>query len=329
MDEDSLPLIDRSREISASRRHRLQRDEAKGLVDVPVLERDALRDVFATWRYPLHFIDFETARPALPFHKGHPPYQLLLFQFSHHVLESDGRLRHAHQCLVAEPGTAPSVAVVRALRDALAADDGTVVHWWSHERTVLAEIARQLGDSAEPDREVLLGLIDTLVGSDAAPGRLADLGRLVLKTAFFPGTSGRSSIKAVLPVVLARSALLQRRYGAPVYGTAAMPSLNFPAGWVWLQDVGGSVRDPYDLLDPLFVDAALQRAVAQGEAEDIEEGRFIQNGGAAMVAYGELQRPDLEAAARARLQAQLLRYCELDTLAMVMVYEALCDWVGR
>jgi hypothetical protein len=203
------------------------------------------------------------------------------------------------------------------------------VHWWDHERTVLAGIRRQLSDSAEPDREALMGFIDTLVDRDGKAVRLADLGRLILKTAFFPGTSGRSSIKRVLPAVLARSIRLRERYGQPVYGTPAMPSLNFPAGWVWLQDVGGSVRDPYDLLDPLFVDAALQRAVAQGEAEDIEEGRFIQNGGAAMVAYGELQRPDLEAAARARLQAQLLRYCELDTLAMVMVYEALCDWVGR
>jgi hypothetical protein len=218
---------------------------------------------------------------------------------------------------------------VRALRDALAADDGTVVHWWDHERTVLAGIRRQLSDSAEPDREALMGFIDTLVDRDGKAVRLADLGRLVLKTAFFPGTSGRSSIKVVLPAVLARSALLQRRYGAPVYGTAAMPSLNFPAGWVWLRQDGERLCDPYDLLDPLFVDAALQRAVAQGEAEDTGEARFVQNGGAAMVAYGELQRPDLDAAARARLQAQLLRYCELDTLAMVMVHEALCDWVGR
>jgi len=33
-------------------------------------------------------------------------------------------------------------------------------------------------------------------------------------------------------------------------------------------------------------------------------------------------------AARRRREAQLRRYCELDTLAMVMVYEALADWIG-
>jgi len=47
-----------------------------------------------------------------------------------------------------------------------------------------------------------------------------------------------------------------------------------------------------------------------------------------MVAYGKLQSPDLSGGARRELEAQLRRYCELDTLAMVMVYEALADWIG-
>jgi len=47
-----------------------------------------------------------------------------------------------------------------------------------------------------------------------------------------------------------------------------------------------------------------------------------------MVAYGELQSSDLGDAARREREAQLKRYCELDTLAMVMVYEALADWIG-
>jgi hypothetical protein len=46
-----------------------------------------------------------------------------------------------------------------------------------------------------------------------------------------------------------------------------------------------------------------------------------------MVAYGELQQRDLPADERRRLEGQLKRYCELDTLAMVMVYEALREWV--
>jgi hypothetical protein len=45
-----------------------------------------------------------------------------------------------------------------------------------------------------------------------------------------------------------------------------------------------------------------------------------------VIAYAKLQDPRLPAGQRQGLRAQLLRYCELDTLAMVMVYEALKNW---
>ena len=48
----------------------------------------------------------------------------------------------------------------------------------------------------------------------------------------------------------------------------------------------------------------------------------IADGGAAMAAYGKLQYEDMSAMERDRLNNALLKYCELDTLAMVMIYEA-------
>jgi hypothetical protein len=47
-----------------------------------------------------------------------------------------------------------------------------------------------------------------------------------------------------------------------------------------------------------------------------------------MIAYAQMQDPAMPAAERGRLETQLRRYCELDTLAMVMVYEALKEWVA-
>jgi len=328
IDESDLEVKETPGTISTPHRHSLQIEEAKGTGDEKHLERGTLRRAFGDWQFPLHFIDFETARPALPFFAGHRPHELLLFQFSHHVLERDGRLRHASECLIADPGMAPSMAVVRALRGALSGEPGTVVHWWDHEKTVLSEIKKQILASGEDDREELAAFIDTLIGGGSAPGRLADLGRLVLRTAFFQGTDGRSSIKKVLPAVLARSDWLKQRYGRPVYGTAEMPSLNFPPGWTWLREQKGKVHDPYKLLDPILLDDQVRRAVEQGEDEDTGRENFIANGGAAMVAYAELQRPDLTDSERQRLKAQLKRYCELDTLAMVMVYQAIEQWLG-
>jgi hypothetical protein len=48
----------------------------------------------------------------------------------------------------------------------------------------------------------------------------------------------------------------------------------------------------------------------------------LQQGGAAMAAYSRLQASDLDEAVRRRIEAALLRYCELDTLAMVMAVQA-------
>ena len=325
LDDDDVGQEESSEEIAPAHRHRLQVAEWRdgGLT---VLCEETLRAAFAGWTSPLHFIDFETSRPTLPFTVGRRPNQQLLFQFSHHVMDEAGRVEHRTQCLVADPGTVPNAAIVRALKDALSRDNGTVLHWWDHERTVLNDVRDQLAASDEPDREALVDFIGTLVGGDGRPRRLVDMGRpLVARTAFIAGTDGRSSIKKVLQAVLAQSEYLRERYSQPVYGTPDMPSLNFPP-WPWWQEQNGQVMDPYQLLGQLLADPELDE-VARREEED-EASEFVASGGAAMLAYAQLQDPRMSAEDRGRLEGQLKRYCELDTLAMVMVYEALREWAG-
>jgi hypothetical protein len=325
LDEGDVGDEESAQEITSSHRHRLQIREARGEDAATLLRIGSLRDAFESWRYPLHFIDFETSRPTLPYTAGRRPNQQLLFQFSHHVLDEAGRLVHRTQCLEAEPGVVPNAAVVRALRDALSGDDGTVLHWWDHERVVLDDVRKQIAVGDEPDGPALAAFVVGLIGGvDGRPARLVDMGRpLVAKTAFIAGTDGRSSIKKVLQAVMQQSEYLRERYGRPVYGTAEMPSLNFK-DWTWWQEHDGVVRDPYTLLGQLLADPELDRAARE---EEDEASVFVANGGAAMVAFGQLQRSDLEPTERKRLEDQLKRYCELDTLAMVMVYEALRDWV--
>jgi hypothetical protein len=323
LDDEDVGEEQDQQKIATAHRHRLQIEEASGRVQKYLLEH-VIRAEFDRWIFPLHFIDFETSRPTLPFTAGRRPNQQLLFQFSHHMLQRDGRLEHRTECLVAIPGVEPNARVVRALRDALSCDQGTVLHWWDHERNVLKDVRDQLAAGEEPDRGGLCDFIESLIRGSSA--RLVDMGRpLVAQAAFFAGAEGRSSIKKVLQAVLAQSDYLKARYGRPVYGTPDMPSLNFPPGTVWWQEQEGIVRDPYTLLGQLLPDVEVDRLAQEAEAE--EASAFIANGGAAMMAYAELQRADLPPPERERLEKQLKRYCELDTLAMVMVYEALRDWV--
>ena len=49
----------------------------------------------------------------------------------------------------------------------------------------------------------------------------------------------------------------------------------------------------------------------------------IDDGGAALTAYGKIQYTDMTEKEREDISDALKRYCELDTLAMVMIYEHL------
>lgn len=287
----------------------------------------AMRD----WRYPLHFIDFETCTVAIPFGRGHRPYETVAFQFSHHVMHEDGRVEHRTQFLEATPGLDPCVPFLRALRDALAGDVGTVFRWATHENTVLNHLRRQLlADPMPPaDAAELVGFIDSITtrrdadGEVTGPRNMVDLCKLAERYFFHPSTKGSSSLKKVLPALMQSSAFLRDLYRQPIYGSAVMPSLNLVQPMAWWVERDGNIQDPYDLLPPVFSD------FSRGDLESIEAGFApeLQEGGAAMAAYARLQFEEIDAREREAIRQALLRYCELDTLAMVMAVQAWFAWI--
>ena len=60
-------------------------------------------------------------------------------------------------------------------------------------------------------------------------------------------------------------------------------------------------------------DTATARLLYQGEK--------LADGGAAMIAWARMQFTAMSDQEREELSAALLKYCELDTFAMVMIYE--------
>ncbi len=61
------------------------------------LDREGLKREMKKWKFPLHFIDFETATPAIPLNRGRRPYEIIAFQFSHHIVDEDGHVRHVDE----------------------------------------------------------------------------------------------------------------------------------------------------------------------------------------------------------------------------------------
>lgn len=68
------------------------------------------------WKFPLHFIDFETSTVALPFSKGRKPYEQVAFQFSHHIYYENGKIEHKDQFINGTPGEFPNFKFIRALK---------------------------------------------------------------------------------------------------------------------------------------------------------------------------------------------------------------------
>lgn len=266
-----------------------------------------------SWRYPLHFIDFETCAPALPFHIGMKPFESVAFQFSHHILEADGRLHHADEFLLARAGQFPNFEFVRALKNALETDDGTVFCWAAHENTILEHIRKQLHsrDDAPADAEQLSDFIGRLVKGGVR--QMVDLKKIAEEGYFHPATKGGNSIKQVLPAALSSSPYLRERYSKPIYGAQdGIPSRNFNEIAWWQADQDGKPKDPYKILRDLT-------------SQSTDSGGIAEGGEAAM-AYGQLQDPDLCQKQRDAVEASLKRYCELDTLAMAMIAQA---WIAH
>jgi hypothetical protein len=283
------------------------------------------------WTFPLHFIDFETSMVAIPFNKGRHPYEAIAFQFSHHIVDEEGNIKHTGEYLNVEPGTFPNYDFVRELKRQLDSDEGTIFRYAAHENSYLNFIRTQIIDDMEniPDGQELIDFIETITqstgkveGSWTGQRNMVDMLELVKRYFYDPAMGGSNSIKKVLPAILNASTYLQDKYTEPIYGAAGgIESLNYK-DWRWIQWNGDKVADPYTLLPKLFSD------MADKEFELISDSDEIKEGGAALTAYARMQFEDMSEYERSEICKGLLKYCELDTFAMVMIYEGWREMVG-
>ena len=68
--------------------------------------------------------------------------------------------------------------------------------------------------------------------------------------------------------------------------------------------------------------------VSDKEHELLSDSDGIKEGGAATTAYARMQFEKMSDYERTEITNALLKYCELDTMAMVMIYEGWLDLLG-
>ena len=152
----------------------------------PEIDNEAIRDLLSELEYPIHFFDFETSNPAVPRFEGLSSYQQFPFQYSCHILQSDGSLTH-HEYLHTDT-TDPRLPLVESLLNHISGVGSVVVYSASFERRVLEDLAQSFPEHSAALQSIISRLWDQLV---------------IFRDHYkHPEFYGSNSLKNVLPVLV-------------------------------------------------------------------------------------------------------------------------------
>lgn len=231
---------------------------------------------------PIHFIDFETSRLALPYHRGMRPYGLVAFQWSAHTVDALGQDPRHSEWLDATDAW-PNQLFAESLRAAIG-DEGPVLTWTQFESATLRQIVPELAAFGHNAPELIAWI------ADVTEHRVVDLNRWACADFYHPGMRGSTSIKRVLEA-LWRSDPVMRQQLTRWTGMRARPD-----------------DDPYLALPPVMIN---------GVRQDVHEGTGAMRAYQEMM-YGAHKH---DPAVRDGWAALLKQYCRLDTLSMVLILE--------
>jgi len=249
-----------------------------------------LKRILNDLKYPLHFIDFETYTGALPFNEGMRPYELIAFQWSCHTINKPGDTP-IHSEWISTNGSFPNFEFAESLKKQIG-ESGTPLMWATHENTVLRTILKQMDIFGYYNPILNDWLIEITSDKDLErEGRLIDMNSLTLKHYFHPYMKGKTSIKKVLPAIWNHFTYLHQIPFFKDYSAT---------------DFEGRIIDPYDAL--------------KADLNQTDEEEAVAGGTDAMRAYQRIRFDDtITHNQKDEIKRQLLKYCELDTMAMVII----------
>ena len=156
------------------------------LNDQPEVDNEAIKNKLSELKYPIYFFDLETSDPAIPRFKGLKPYQKFPFQYSCHILQSNGLLTHEEYL---HPDTTdPRLPLVESLIDHISSVGSVAVYNAGFERGVLKDLAEFFPEHSTALRSIISRLWDQLV---------------IFRNHYsHPAFGGSNSLKSVLPVLV-------------------------------------------------------------------------------------------------------------------------------
>ncbi|MGK7913674.1 MAG: DUF2779 domain-containing protein [Synechococcus sp.] len=171
---DDYPLSEKQREYVTVSNERAIR-----------IDLDGIAALLTELEYPIHFLDFETINPAIPYFEGLKPYEQYPFQYSCHILHANGTVEHVE--FLHTSTTDPRQPLAQSLADCLHPHGAIVAYSASFEKGVMQKLAATVPEVSAPLESAIARLWDQL-----------DIFRNHYQ---HPDFQGSNSIKRVFPVL--------------------------------------------------------------------------------------------------------------------------------
>jgi hypothetical protein len=146
---------------------------------------EKLGPVLKAVQYPVHHLDFETVMLAVPRFSETRPYQALPVQWSNHIEQATGELRH--EDFLHKDVSDPRKGLAEALLVSLG-DRGSICVYSPYEKSVIEQLAEAL-----PSLRIAL---------QALVKRIWDLHPIVRDHYYHPHFDGSYSLKEILPALV-------------------------------------------------------------------------------------------------------------------------------
>ncbi|MFC1728212.1 DUF2779 domain-containing protein [Nanoarchaeota archaeon] len=188
LEKDILAIADIPDDFKLTGKQEIQKNCEK--TGKPYIDKSNIKQFLKGLQCPLYYLDFETFSPVVPMFEGTRPYRRIPFQYSLHIVDSDGSIKH--HSFLASGTDDPRPEFIASLKSVLG-DKGSVVVWnESFEKGVLNELAADFPSYEDWKNGIIARVVDLLV-----PFRNFHY--------YDPVQKGSASIKKVLPALTGKS----------------------------------------------------------------------------------------------------------------------------
>ena len=155
------------------------------------VDKEGIRGFLGQIEYPTCYLDFETFGTAIPMYDDVRPYEQIPFQFSLHIVESEGK-KPRHESFLADGTSDPRPEILKRLKTLLGEKGSIVAYNASFEKDKLSKACEVFKDYAKWCKSIEPRFVDLLT-----PFKSFHY--------YHPDQRGSASIKAVLPALTGKS----------------------------------------------------------------------------------------------------------------------------